>query len=69
MIFTFWYIAKSNLKYIWYVNNYDKNHYLEKIWKAAVVSKQQRVKTYIEFLLRGWRTEQTIRNGFYKLYF
>ena len=29
-------IAKSNLKYIGYVNNYDKNRYLEKIWKAAV---------------------------------
>ena len=30
MIFTFQYIAKSNLKYIGYVNNYDKNRYLEK---------------------------------------
>ena len=31
-------MAKSNLKYIGYVNNYDKNRYLEKIWKAAVHS-------------------------------
>ena len=29
-------MKKSNLKYIGYVNNYDKNRYLEKIWKAAV---------------------------------
>ena len=28
--------CKTNLKYIQYVNNYDKNRYLEKIWKAAV---------------------------------
>ena len=36
MICIFWYIAKSNLMYIRYVNTYDKNHYQEKIWKAAV---------------------------------
>ena len=28
--------ATPELIYIWYVNNYDKNGYLEKIWKAAV---------------------------------
>ena len=36
MIGTFKYIAKSNLKNIGYVYKYDKNRYLEKIWKAAV---------------------------------
>ena len=29
-------VAKYVLKYIGYVNNYDKNRYLEIIWKADV---------------------------------
>ena len=36
-------MAKLNLKYIGYVNNYDKDRYLEKIWKAAVYIKEPHV--------------------------
>ena len=38
MISIFLYTATPELKYIGYVDNYDKNRFLEKIWKAAICS-------------------------------
>ena len=38
MICIFLYTATSELKCIGYVDDYDKNRYLEKIWKAAICS-------------------------------